>query len=684
MTGFVAHRPALDGARGIAVAGVVAFHLDRLGGGFLGVDLFFVLSGFLITTLLVAEAGAAGRVSLRAFWVRRARRLLPAATLLLAVVLGWLAVWGTPAEQATSRSDARWALPYLANWHLIAEARDYWAASTSPSAFTHLWSLAVEEQFYVVWPLVAWALLRGGERGERRLLLVASAAAAASLVAMVVLHDPARPERAYLGSDTRASSILLGAMVAVPALRRPLGRALRGRAGAPLLAGSIAVLAATWTLGGHHLDGLLRGGLALHAAASAVIVVALAADGATPLQRALSARPLQWLGRLSYGVYLWHWPILRLGRPRLGGWPPLAVELFVVAASLLAAAVSYHLVEQPIRRERRWAAGRRAGVATVAVAALAALAVLAAPSGRGQVAAFDAATLATSLPSGTAATAVAPAASATSSSTTPATSTTATTSTTSAAPAAPAAPAAAAPAATAPAATAPAATEPPPPRRVVRRVLWTGDSIAADEAPAVVAALSAAGVEAVDGAFAARRLIASDGVDPDAIYTDLLRGHAPDVVVVQLSLWDSPFDHERQRAAFSWFHRLVRDAGADLVIVTAPPVRPDLIDPGMARQVQVAAELAASDPAHTHLLDATEVWGGELRSDLEGDGAPDRKPDGVHVCPQGAGRFASWLVVELAERFDGIVPADPAGWGAGPWSADGTYDTPVGACAALG
>ena len=165
------HWPALDGLRGVAVVAVVAYHLDRLSGGFLGVDLFFALSGFLITSLLVRESAINGTIGLRQFWGRRFRRLLPAVTMMIAAVLAFLSVWGTPAEQATARTDARWAIPYLANWHLVASARDYWASATSSSVFTHLWSLAIEEQFYVVWPVVAWLILRHGPR-ERMLAAV--------------------------------------------------------------------------------------------------------------------------------------------------------------------------------------------------------------------------------------------------------------------------------------------------------------------------------------------------------------------------------------------------------------------------------------------------------------------------------------------------------------------------------
>jgi hypothetical protein len=230
-------------------------------------------------------------------------------------------------------------------------------------------------------------------------------------------------------------------------------------------------------------------------------------------------------------------------------------------------------------------------------------------------------------------------------------------------------------------------TEPAPdhtvaPRRTVQRVLWIGDSIAADEAPAVLAALSAAGLDAVDGAFAARRLIRSDDVDPQTLYPRMLADAEPDVVVVQPSLWDDDFPAATQRAAYEWFWELVRGAGAELVFVTAPPLRADQAHPTLAQHLAVIEEFVVMHPG-THLLVAGGAWGTEFDADIGDDGAPDRKPDGVHVCPQGAARFASWLVDELDRIYDGASPVFPSAWVGGPWTTDATYDTPVGSCAAV-
>lgn len=214
-------------------------------------------------------------------------------------------------------------------------------------------------------------------------------------------------------------------------------------------------------------------------------------------------------------------------------------------------------------------------------------------------------------------------------------------------------------------------------------MLWIGDSVAADLAPALEARLDAAGVVLHDGALDGARLVPSDGIDPVTLYDEMMTAYPAEVVVVQLMSWDSPFSKEQLRVAYTWFASRVRAMGADLVVVTPPPVRADLVDPGLERQIAVARELVAADPDHVVMIDASALWGDTLVADIGDDGAPDRKPDGVHVCPQGAARFADWFAARLAERYDGLATAAPP-WTSGPWTTDARYDTPVGACAALG
>jgi peptidoglycan/LPS O-acetylase OafA/YrhL len=690
------HWPALDGLRGLAVAAVVAFHLGWWSGGFLGVDLFFTLSGFLITSVIIREWRATGRLDLREFWARRARRLLPAVALLIAVILAFLTVWGTAAEQASARSDATWALPYLANWHLIAAARDYWADATTLSVFNHLWSLAIEEQFYVVWPLVAWLVLRRG--GERALLALALVGSVVSAAAMVVLSHTDAASRVYFGTDTRVVALLLGAAAATEPVRRRCGT---WREGAPRVAETLtwvagATLAVGWCIGGRFVGALVGGGLAVHAAVATTLVVLLAA---TPPQAGTSARRtrpasvlsrpvLAWLGQRSYGIYLWHWPVIQLIEPR---WHRLSAgvrDIGEVVLTLLLAEVSYRLVEHPVRRRTGWAVGRRAAVFTTAGVLVAAAVTVLAPSGRGHVASFELAAVPPAArppvtpavePSST----EVPAAS--TSVGRPVPSVVELLAANAALTGAPDGTVARADADAAPSPRSANGTVGVATARHIERVLWVGDSVAADLGPAVVASLGAAGVEVIDRARDGAHLVPTEvGDDPHGFYGPMVRDTAADAVVVQLSHWDAPASLDDLRHEFGWFAATVRATGADLVFVTPPPVRDDLADPAFEHVLTVAAELVSSDPLHVHLIDTTGVWGATMQRDMDGDGAPDRKPDGVHVCPQGAARFAAWAVDALDAVFDGVAPTFPSAWVGGDWQQSDRYDTPVGACAALG
>nr|WTC13204.1 acyltransferase [Streptomyces anthocyanicus] len=367
------HIAPLDGLRGVAVLGVLFFHAGHFDGGFLGVDLFLVLSGFLITGLLLKEARARdGRIDLLAFWGRRARRLLPALAVVLAGTL--LLVWalGPPNLLRYALDDGPWVAANLANWHFVADRVGYWD-SAGTRVFSHLWSIAVEEQFYVVWPLVLCLTARG-RGGGRRVAAVAAAGAAASLVLMVVLTTPADTTRVYEGTDTRAFSLLLGALAATePAARlvSRLGERAAGRWSLALAAG----IGAYWiTADGQNSPSLFRGGLFLHALAAALLIACLARAPRTPAGRFLAAAPLRRLGTVSYSLYLWHWPVyLLLSEERLGleGAPRTAVLL---AVSVALAVLSKVLVEDPVRFRARWARGRTGAVALVAAfAALAAL-----------------------------------------------------------------------------------------------------------------------------------------------------------------------------------------------------------------------------------------------------------------------------------------------------------------------
>jgi peptidoglycan/LPS O-acetylase OafA/YrhL len=344
--------PALDGLRGVAVAGVLLFHAGHLVGGYLGVDLFFVLSGFLITSLLLSERIRTGRVGLSAFWSRRARRLLPALLAVLAAVAVYAAVWAAPTELAGIRADALATLGYVANWHTIAAGHSYWDLFRSPSPLEHTWSLAIEEQFYLVWPLVVLAMVAIGRRKPARAVLFgASGLAVLSLVRMLLLYAPGGdPQRVYLGTDTRAAALLLGAALGALITERghPRRRATRVALEVAGLAGA-AGLAWAWITVDGQSDGLYQGGLFLCGLAAVAVLAAASAPEAGVLSRALSFAPLRALGVVSYGVYLWHWPVyLVLNRDRVGvgGWPLVIVR---IAVSLAFAVVSWLALERPIR-----------------------------------------------------------------------------------------------------------------------------------------------------------------------------------------------------------------------------------------------------------------------------------------------------------------------------------------------
>ena len=380
------HLAALDGLRGVAILGVLLFHTGHLPGGFLGVDLFFALSGYLITGLLLREAGTAGSVSLVAFWGRRARRLMPALATMLAVVT--VAVWmaAPPDLVRTTLADGPWVQADLVNWHLLAESAAYWDRFGPDRVFEHLWSIAVEEQFYLVWPVVLLVIARCGRAGgsglERRVAIAAALVSAVSLGLMLALVSPADPTRVYTGTDTRAFSLLLGALVATRPVGAVLDRTAGNRADAVTALPAICVGVMWLGVSGVHASWLYTGGLFAHSLAAALLVGLCARAPRSVVARVLAWPPLRWLGLISYSLYLWHWPVLVLAStwlPGAGGWARTAL---VCAVSVALAVLSKYLVEDPIRFHAGWSRGRRGLLAfIVLMAGLAALwVVLPAPA----------------------------------------------------------------------------------------------------------------------------------------------------------------------------------------------------------------------------------------------------------------------------------------------------------------
>jgi peptidoglycan/LPS O-acetylase OafA/YrhL len=390
--------PALDGLRALAIVAVLCYHADLhwARGGYLGVDVFFVLSGFLITGLLVGEHSDSGRVDLRRFYFHRARRLLPALFTMLAGVCIYV-VLVLPQEAATFRGDAAAALGYATNWWLILRGQSYFGGTGRPSLLLNLWSLAVEEQFYLLWPPVLRAMLdsrasrrRGGGRPSRWPAFCWTVAlAAGSAFAMKAWYSPWKdPSRVYYGSDTRAFELFAGAALALACAvsgtswtvgaasrRRMVARDVLGVCALGALGFAVAAVPATtpWL----YPAGLL-------AVCGAAILAIRAATAGGLVAGVLARRPLVWLGERSYSLYLWHWPVFAVTRPGVDVPLPVPADFALrVAVSLLLAHLTFQYVERPIRggaigrvaarcraelRERRFS--RPVGAATLALSAV--------------------------------------------------------------------------------------------------------------------------------------------------------------------------------------------------------------------------------------------------------------------------------------------------------------------------
>ena len=393
------HLAGLDGLRALAIGAVMLFHLDPdwLPGGFLGVDIFFVISGFLITTLLVRERERDGSIDLRGFWTRRARRLLPA---LLVVVPACILIARTVEADLLVgiRRQALGALTFSTNWLEIANGSDYFH-STSPQLFMNFWSLAVEEQFYLAWPLVTIALLAarrhlGLSWGVLGALVLSVGVGSALLMAL--RYDPADVTRVYYGTDTHLVGLMLGAAMAMTwagptraGTITPQWHRWRRHVvvGAGVLLAGLLVLAdegSAWTF---------RLGIPLVSLATALLLLA-SVDRPGRLRTVLEAPPLRWIGTRSYGIYLWHWPvILVIGQdiPAAAGTASFVwTRVWAVVVTLALADLSFRFVETPVRRLGFGGAmraagrtllrvpprGRQAAAATVALAGLVLAAVL--------------------------------------------------------------------------------------------------------------------------------------------------------------------------------------------------------------------------------------------------------------------------------------------------------------------
>jgi peptidoglycan/LPS O-acetylase OafA/YrhL len=341
--------------RAVAVVAVIVYHLNPswLPGGYLGVDVFFVISGYLITSLLLSEFHRAGRVNVAGFWRRRARRLLPAVAVLLLAVTALAAFFARDAL-GELRADVPASIFYVMNWRLVFQHASYTSSFGRPPLLQHLWSLSVEEQFYLLWPPLLLILLRR-RFTRRRIAWVAISGAALSAALMAVLFSRTDPSRVYFASPTHAQGLLIGCALAaaVPPWRMtaavsPAARRLLERAGVA------AMLVVLTGLVFFRFESAFtyRGGMVLVDLATSV-VIATVAHPASRLGAGLARQPLRWLGLRSYSLYLWHWPIFMMTRPGLDlAWSTLATVGLRLGLTAGAAELSYRYIEQPWREGR--------------------------------------------------------------------------------------------------------------------------------------------------------------------------------------------------------------------------------------------------------------------------------------------------------------------------------------------
>jgi len=352
------HRPALDGLRTVAVYLVVLFHseLTWMRGGFIGVDLFFVLSGFLVTNVMLAEHRTTGAIQLRRFYARRVRRLLPAALIAIVVICLVASITEPRLVAMSFVNDARSSLLYVANWNFLGASTNYFADDVNKSPFLHFWSLAIEEQFYFAFPLLLVLLTKYAQplRKFTNLIFGIGTLFVASL-ALQIFTQRNNPMRAYYATDTRVYQLAAGALLAVFLLRQKESASAAAKlpfqsAITPLALIAFIALAIGdgWFFSA--LSASTRGILATVAAVG--LIWSLEPHFPSPLQRLFSSQQFTYLGRISYGTYLWHWPLIVLSKPALS-LSPLQLAVFSTVGATALSALSYELVETPIRLSKK-------------------------------------------------------------------------------------------------------------------------------------------------------------------------------------------------------------------------------------------------------------------------------------------------------------------------------------------
>ncbi len=678
------HLPALNGLRAVAVIGVVAYHL-QLGwasGGYLGVDLFFVLSGFLITTLLLEEWVSSGRIDLAAFWGRRARRLLPALFLVVGALALYLilnAQFGAPGanglvDLSDLRGDAISTLLYVNNWHAIFTHQSYFAQYSAPSPLQHSWSLAIEEQFYLVWPLVLLLLVRLARLAWRRtgVILTVTLGVLSSILMAVLFHPGSDPTRVYYGTDTRLFDLMAGATVAFIAASRPQP-SLRVRrslhAVAPLSALALGVFwVVAGTPAGLPKNYMFEGGFLLCAGLAALVVADARLTDPGRFSRALAWGPLHFVGTISYGIYLWHWPVIVYLNGSRTGLSGLPLDLARIAVTLGVSTASYYLVERPIRLAHargwvRWWGAPLAGVLTAVLIVVATIPAVADPfrvvgtthlaTGSGQA-----------VPGSGGYEGQQPIR---------------------------------------------LAAKPSPAHPL--RVMLLGDSVMHDASYGITAALQATGETTV-----ATRTIDGFGLTtatnwPTSI-PNLIRQTGAQLIVASWS-WDQygPTTpnalHQPVR-----YTRLLRSAvatmlapgnGVEGVIFTefpqsgaipaSNPAGQDAYNKerrdGVTAWNAIAEKMTAYFPGRVMYFPLADsiLLNGKVSAWLPPEGDPRapsdqwirvRKLDNVHLCPEGSARYADALLADMTAVF-GLAPA-VGDWSQGSWTRDPDFNNPPGAC----
>ena len=680
------HVPALDGYRGLGIVATMLYHHGAVWaqGSIFAISTFFTLSGFLITTLLIDERERSGRIDLWGFWVRRFRRLLPAAL----VTLGAIVVFGSTLADSTQlarlRGDVLAALGYVANWRFISSGQAYLDQFATPSPVLHFWSLAIEEQFYLCFPLIVVAVVWRArpEAVRRRLALWLGGAAVASAALPLVVSMS--PDRVYLGTDTRAAEILAGCVLAVVLSRHRLGdpvaagpvRSVLRVVGPVALVGALAI----WVLVPKSAAWIYDGGFAGYAVLSCVLITACL-DRGNAVAVVLRRRVLVWLGERSYSLYLLHFPLFMVvssQRTGLGFWPLLAVRL---AATVSLSELLHRFVEEPLRRGRRvlgqpmWRVAPALGVVVVVglvgVTSGATVGTVQTAADRPDSLRISAAAVADTAPPRPADAAPTP----------------------SDEPSETVAPTTAAPVPTAPAVVpASGPLQPPPIRRPDRRLrmLVVGDSSAVflahaldmwDEAGPKVFRVGGYGLMGCGLLTGGTENIAGQEIDFDpkceqwpTLWADAIRETRPDLVVLAGSFPDAPdrrftpggpWEHvgqpaydERLRAVYRQVLDLLGTAGAPILWLDNPPVMqglnlPDRTVPTPANDPQrmrlvngIQAEVAAGRPGVAVVPYASffETWpGGPLD--------PVLREDGLHVDFEGREIVSRWLGPTLLDTY---------------------------------